>query len=71
MNMVLTIGDVLVTILCLGLNRLIKRMHNSRWAKFVFAAIVVNEIRGLMVFNEVMEKAGGWAGLLAVYRAAI
>ena len=37
------------TVLCLGLNLVINRVRNSRYARYVLALLILNEIRGLYV----------------------
>lgn len=47
---------VIHTILCLGLNYAIPAIRMGRWAKYVLALIILNELRGLYMVYLAWDK---------------
>jgi hypothetical protein len=48
------------TFLCLGLNLVIGKVRRSRYARYVIALLVLNEIRGLYVVYTAADHALPW-----------
>lgn len=46
--------------LCLGLNLAIPRIRDSRYARFVIALLILNEIRGLCVVFTAVDHGAPW-----------
>ena len=48
------------TVLCLGLNLAIGKIRQSRYARYVIALLILNEIRGLYVVYTAAGQALPW-----------